>query len=392
MGGPARRRENQALGLRSDQFRDYTAVEIRPYTQDLEPLVRAFNQRLRAGGEQYWRFPESYIPRYPRLPDKNPYQELFLTCDHGEVRGGYLLTHSLFALHGQIIRIACGPQLNTSEAIVDPAYGLTGALNVRDALQKQPLLYGLGMGGFKERQAKLLASMKWRMRPVPFFFKVLRPSQFFANITHLRRKQGNRILLNLARFTGIGWAGIRIAQFRPGSRNGWDEVTSCHDFGPWADEVWSKCKDRYSLVAVRDSATLNRVYPSSDTRFLRLLVSRAGEHAGWAVMLDTQMSGHKHFGNMRVGSIVDCLAEPEMAGLVVRYATSFLEQRGVDLIVSNQANSAWRKAFLATGYLAGPSNFILALSPLLADHLQPLEAARDHIHMNRGDGDGPIHL
>jgi len=367
-------------------------VEIRPYTQDLEPLVRAFNQRLRAGGEQYWTFPESHVPRFPGSYDKNPYQELFLTCDHGQVRGGFLLTHSLFALRGEIVRIACGPQLNTSEAIVNPTYGLTGALNVRNALQKQPLLYGLGMGGFEERQAKLLASMKWPMRPVPFFFKVLRPSRFFANITHLRKKQRNRIMLNMARYTGIGWAGLRIAQFRPGSRNGWNEATIRYSFGPWADDIWSRCKDRYSLVALRDGTTLNRIYPSSDPRFLRLLVSRGGKHAGWAVMLDTPMSGHKHFGNMRVGSIVDCLAEPEIAGMVVRNATAFLEERGVDLIVSNQASSAWGKAFLAAGYLAGPSNFILALSPMLADRLQPLEAARDHIHMNRGDGDGPIHL
>jgi len=145
-------------------------------------------------------------------------------------------------------------------------------------------------------------------------------------------------------------------------------------------------------VALRDGATLNRIYPSSDPRFLRLLVSRGGKPAGWAVMLDTPMSGHKHFGNLRVGSIVDCLAKPEMACLVVRYATSFLEQRGVELIVSNQTNSAWRKAFLAAGYLAGPSNFILALSPMLGERLQPSEAAWDQIHMNRGDGDGPIHL
>jgi hypothetical protein len=392
MGGSAWRCENQALGLRSVSGRDYIAVEIKPYTQDFEPLVKAFNRRLRTGGELNWTFPESCIPRYPGLPGKNPYQELFLTCDHGEVRGGYLLTHCLFALRGQIVRIACGPQLNTSEAIVDPAYGLTGALNVRDALQKQPLLYGLGMGGFEERQAKLLASMKWRMRQVPFFFKVLKPSRFFANITYLRRTQGNRILLNMARYTGIGWAGIRIAQFRPGARNSWDEIENCDSFGPWADKVWNMCKDKYSFVAVRNSDTLNTLYPPSDPRFLRLLVSRGGEHVGWAVMLDTQMSGHKHFGNMRVGSIVDCLAEPEMAGRVVGYATSFLEQRGVDLIVSNQANSAWGKAFLAAGYLIGPSNFILALSPMLVTRLQPMEAARDHIHMNRGDGDGPIHL
>jgi hypothetical protein len=354
--------------------------------------VKAFNQRLRAGGEEKWAFPESHVPRFPKLPGTNPYQELFLTCDYGKVRGGYLLTHSRFALHGRIVWIACGPQLNMSEALIDRAYGLTGALNVRDALQRQPLLYGLGLGGFQERQARLLAAMNWVMHPVPFYFKVLRPSRFFANISHLRRKQRNRIILDLAHYTGIGWAGIRIAQLRPGALNNGNEMASCHDFGSWADALWSKCKDRYSLIAVRDSATLNTLYPCSDSKFLRLLVSNGGRHVGWAVMLDTQMSGHKHFGNMRVGSVVDCLAEPEMAGLVVHYATSFLKQRNVDLIVSNQANSIWGQAFRAAGYLVGPSNFILALSPMLVSRLYPLEDSEKHIHMNRGDGDGPIHL
>jgi hypothetical protein len=367
-------------------------VEIRPYTQDFEPLVKSFNQRLRAGGEHSWTFPESHVPRFPKSANANPYQELFLTLDRGAVRGGYLLTHSLFGVRGQIMRIACGPQLNTSEAMVDPCYGLTGALNVRDALRKQPLLYGLGIGGFQERQARLLASLKWPMRSVPFFFKVIHPARFFANITYLRKKQKNRILLNLAHYSGIGWAGLRIAQFRPHPRKEAVEATVCHRFGPWADELWNRCKDRYSLIAVRDSATLNTLYPASRPRFLRLAVARNGEHLGWAVMLDTQMSGHKHFGNMRVGSIVDCLAEPEMAGLVTRCATDFLEHRGVDLIVSNQANRAWCKAFLGAGFLAGPSNFILALSPKLAEKLGPLEAAQEHIHMDRGDGDGPIHL
>lgn len=367
-------------------------MEIRPYTQELEPLVRAFNQRLRVGGETSWTFPESCVPRYPSSPNQNPYQELFVTCDDGCVRGGYLLTHSLFAVRGELIRVACGPQLNTSEGIVNPAYGLTGALNVRDALRRQPLLYGLGMGGFEERQAKLLASMKWPMWVVPFYFKVLRPSRFFANITHLRKKQRNRIVLNLARYTGIGWAGFRMMQFRPVSLDGLDEVTHCYSFGSWADEIWGRCKDRYSFVALRDGVTLNRLYPASTPKYLRLLIFSGSKAIGWAVVLDTQMSEHKHFGNMRVGSIVDCLAEPEMAGRVVRSATAFLQRRGVDLIVSNQAHPAWSRALLAAGYLAGPSNFILALSPDLAARLHPLQAARNQIHMNRGDGDGPIHL
>ena len=109
-------------------------------------------------------------------------------------------------------------------------------------------------------------------------------------------------------------------------------------------------------------------------------------------MLDTQMSGHKQFGSMRVGSIVDCLASPADAAAVIRAATRFLETRGVDIIISNQSSSAWCKALAANGYLTGPSNFILALSPKLAESLTPLPEHKPAIHMNRGDGDGPINL
>jgi hypothetical protein len=95
---------------------------------------------------------------------------------------------------------------------------------------------------------------------------------------------------------------------------------------------------------------------------------------------------------MRVGSIVDCLAAPEDAVHVVNCATDFLQQRGVDILVTNQASSAWCGALAANGYLKGPSNFILALSPQLVHRLLPLKHHAAHIHMNRGDGDGPIHL
>ena len=104
------------------------------------------------------------------------------------------------------------------------------------------------------------------------------------------------------------------------------------------------------------------------------------------------MSGHKQFGNMRVGSIVDCLAEPEDAAAVVDHSSWFLEGRGVDLIVSNQVSTAWGRAFLGAGFMQGPSNFILGLSPMLAARLEPLGLSRKNIHMNRGDGDGPINL
>jgi hypothetical protein len=62
------------------------------------------------------------------------------------------------------------------------------------------------------------------------------------------------------------------------------------------------------------------------------------------------------------------------------------------VIVSNQSHAAWRRALLASGFLRGPSNYLLALSPRLSEKLQPVETLRRRFHLTRGDGDGPIHL
>ncbi|HEX5432273.1 MAG TPA: hypothetical protein VFW83_09915, partial [Bryobacteraceae bacterium] len=116
------------------------------------------------------------------------------------------------------------------------------------------------------------------------------------------------------------------------------------------------------------------------------------ETVGWAVCLDTPMSAGKYFGNMRVGSIVDCLALPQDAGRVVRAAARVLQKRGADLLVSNQSHAAWRKAFRRAGFLTGSSNYVFATSKKLTYLLEQIDPFEAGVHLTRGDGDGPIHL
>jgi hypothetical protein len=99
-------------------------------------------------------------------------------------------------------------------------------------------------------------------------------------------------------------------------------------FSGWADDLWNACKGPYAMIAVRDSETLNILYPASSNRFLCYKVTHGSTVLGWAVLLDTEMRDHKHVGNLRVGSIVECLALPEQAFAVVRAATQLLEARG----------------------------------------------------------------
>jgi hypothetical protein len=366
-------------------------LEFQSYNQALEPLVKNLNRRLREGGVDLI-FPETHVPRFPKQGDTPPYQEMFLLVHDGQVRGGYLLTHEQFAIAGVTESVACGPQINLSEGIIDRQYGMVGVFLVQHALSKQPLMYALGIGGMNEPQSKLLIAMGWTLYPVPFYFRVVNPEQFLANIVYLRKRNRLQVPLDFLNSTGLGRLGLRMMQFRI-NRTANDICGHfVGSFGKWADEIWERCREKYSLLSVRDSRTLNVVYPISSSRFLRLKVSHGSEVVGWAVMLDTQMSGHRQFGHMRVGSIVDCLALPEHASFVVQAATRFLEDRGVNLIVSNQASAAWCKALSRAGFLRGPSNYIFGISPDLAKRLPYLKEAKPRVHMNRGNGDGPINL
>ena len=95
---------------------------------------------------------------------------------------------------------------------------------------------------------------------------------------------------------------------------------------------------------------------------------------------------------MRLGSIVDCFAEPEDAETVIRQARLRLVQQGVDLVISNQSHRAWCAALRACGFVAGPSNFIFTSSKALTRKMEEEHICRDDVHLNRGDGDGPINL
>jgi hypothetical protein len=110
------------------------------------------------------------------------------------------------------------------------------------------------------------------------------------------------------------------------------------------------------------------------------------------VLSDLRMSGHRHFGDLRVGGLIDGFAAVADVPAVVQTATRHLLDRGVDLIVSNQSHHAWCNGLRAAGYLSGPSNFALALSKELNAMVTAAGIGGADLHFNRGDGDGPINL
>jgi hypothetical protein len=255
-------------------------------------------------------------------------------------------------------------------------------------------LFGLGGGGYHVPVVKFLLAAGWKTTLIPFWFRVVHPNVFLRNIATLRTSPARRGLMDVLGCTGLGWVGIKAIQGAIGKYHHSPRVTyeTVPEFADWADDVWNDCKGYYSLIALRDRQDLNVLYPATDRRFVRLKVMRDGKIFGWAVLLNTQMSGHKHFGDMRVGTLVGSLAKPEDALDVVACARDVLETNGADLIVSNQGSRAWWRALKRCGFLQGPSNLPFLASPKLVPHLEPFATNAETFHLTRGDGDGPIHL
>jgi hypothetical protein len=337
-----------------------------------------------------FRFPESHISTWlPKTDHRRLYEEHFALLEKDTIRGCYIFKHQDFSFHGAIRSIGFW-HWPISEGMVNNKYFWVAPRMLETELKAEPLLYGLNM---TDQLTRLLTTFGWSMCQVPLYFKVNCPGRFLREIGVLRKTKARQLIANIAARTGIGGLALKILQSAReagGPREGRAEVI--RGFSGWADDLWNACKGPYAMIAARDSETLNILYPESSNRFLCYKVTRGSTVLGWAVLLDTQMRDHKHFGNLRVGSIVDCLALPEQAFGVVRAVTQILEIRGVDLIVSNQSHAAWCAALQSAGFLPGPSNFRFAASRELAKLLDPLPTTMTRIHLTRGDGAGPVNL
>jgi hypothetical protein len=366
-------------------------IQIISYGEDFIEAIKDFNSRLSKGGVVF-HFPKPRCLR--KLESWGIYQEHFLAVENGVVRGGYILKHQPIWLKGQVKHIG-NLQLPVSEGIINKAYRTLGMYLLTDATRKQPILYILGMGGMDEPLVKMLQAMGWSTRAVPFYFRVVHPARFLRHITYLRTSSLRKGLLDALALSGLGWAAIKLAQAarrRNRIKGVRLDVQVVSEFSDWCDHLWDVCKTEYLMTAVRDSANLNILYPKESGRFIRLKVLRERKVIGWLVMLTTQMSKHRYFGDMKVGSIIDCLALSQDAELLIKAATDYMASVNVDLIVSNQSAHAWGQALRRAGYLSGPSNFIFGTSKELTHLLEPLDFRFSRIHINRGDGEGPTTL
>lgn len=372
------------------------AIDVVPYTEEWIPAVQAFNRRMAEAG-MHWGWYETPVDRWlPERGDARTWREHYLAVEDGrDVRGGYALKPHEWRVRGatHLVTDWQGP---ITEGVYSRRYNTLGLRLLREMLRQYPLLYSWGHGGLEQPMLVMLEKLGWLIHRTPFCLRVLRPFRFLRHNAYLRNTAARRLALDLAAFSGAGSVGLRAlhaGQRARGSRSDPAGASEFERFEGWADELWTRVRDEYAVIALRDAATMNHLLPRGgwpEARKLRVM--RGNRTLGWAVVMDTAMENDRRFGTLRVGSLVDALASPADAEAVVGAAYRDLRARGVDIVMSNQAHPAWISGFAAHGFAILANRRAFAASPELQKAMAPFEETRLGLHLTNMDGHGPMRL
>jgi hypothetical protein len=369
-------------------------VRIVPYNAEQVTAVRAFNERMVAGRAAT----DFLLPDRPNTTRDSTAPEPSITWtkyvavdDAGDVRGGFLLMKQSAWLNARPVPVV-NYQAPLSEGILDKRFGLVAMHMLKYVQRHWPHAFVVGMGNADRPLPRLLTAAGWTVRPVPFMFRIVRPSRVLRELRPLQRQSYVSAAARLGAVSGAGWVATELLQCRgrlARYRSRELQITRLDRWDPWADHLWERVRDLYSFTVVRDRCMLDRLYPLQDGRCIAYLVRNASGVLGWAVCLQTAMRNHEYFGNLTVATVLDTVSAPEHARSVISLVSETLAESGADLLVTNQSHALWLDGFRRSGFLRGPSNYLLAMSKPLAD---AIGSSTDRIHVSRGDGDGRLHL
>jgi len=358
------------------------AIRIVPYTADLEAAAQRFNRRMEsAKAPADFGLPEAAPPPRPPALVRTDY---FLAVDaEGEVRGGVIVLEHPGWVDGKIETVL-NLQSPLSEGIVDAKYALVAIQLIRFAVKRSRYVYIVGMGSEENPLPRLLKAAGWKVRPVPFYFRMLRPTRCLRQLRPLQRSRLTRAASIAAAVSGTGWLALQILQRTSAAVPGFraERISST---GSADDETWARFRERCSFGVLRDASCLP-LYCRKDV--LRFQIQHDETTKGWVSLLPAQMHGHHYFGDLKVATLMDVLCvDPADVPAAIALAVQFALSIGCDLIVSNQMHHEIQSSLRTAGFLHYRSNYLFGTSKALTEQIRD-EAAL----VSRQDGDGLVNL
>jgi hypothetical protein len=376
-------------------------MNIRFAADDDIPAVVRFNRRLREGGRG-----EEQITLRLSLPGEARYRpagfpvyrRMMIAEDGREVRAALMLYHNNIFIHGRK-RDFCWLDMPISEGIIDRRYSLAIVQLVKAVSRYEPFLMSTGAGPEDKDSFRLLSKFDWKHHAVPFFFYPVKVTKVLLGVRYFKKHAQLRYGALFGAYSGLGagLSGLLALRRRIDAILSGYERSVEGTFGSWADRIFENCLPDYGVAMRSDATTLNILHPPDKPSLTRLRVRRkgakrgagqdAGQDAGWILVASKQMKNNRHFGDLKVGTLVDGFGRAADALALVAAGINHLAETGVDIIIANFSHVAWIEACRSSGMIAGPDNYYHFVSPggspLFEDTCPPRE-----IHMARGHSDG----
>jgi hypothetical protein len=375
-------------------------MNIRFAADDDIPAVVRFNQRLRAGGRR------EQITLRLRLPGEERYRpagfpmyrRMMIAEDGREVRAAVMLYHSNIFIRGKK-QDFCWLDMPISEGIVDRRYSLAIVQLVSAVSRYESFMMSTGAGPVDKDSFRLLTKLGWRHHAVPFFFYPVKVTKVLLGLSYFKKHPKLRYSALLGAYSGLGTglSGLlalrrRIAPCLSGYEYSMEKV-----FDDWADRIFEDCLPGYGVVMRSDATTLNILHPPDNPGLTRLRVRRkgangnagrnGGQNAGWILVANKQMKNNHHFGDLKVGTLVDGFGPAADAPALVAAGINHLVETGADIIVANFSHAAWVEACRRSGMFDGPDSYYHFVSPGGSPLFEDSCPQRE-IHMTRGHSNG----
>lgn len=166
------------------------------------------------------------------------------------------------------------------------------------------------------------------------------------------------------------------------------EVREEQGFDDSYNQLWQAIGGRFGACLARDQKYLQGRFGRNPERYRVLGCRQENRLLGYCIVKTKQFSNDPRMGNMKVGTIVDCLFDPEAPAAfqpLLDAALKMCARDGVHAVLCTASHAAVRRLLRANGFLAIPGNLNFAYHNRTNTPLQdiPLEAW----HLMRGDSD-----
>ena len=364
------------------------ALRITPFLKEHEAAASRFNQRMQEGrAATDFLLPER-APEMSGTDTLRPVQ--FVAVDNaGEIHGGMLCVCCPASVNGSVTS-ALNLQSVLSEGLVDPRHAMVGAQLVKFAVKQNPYVYVVGMGNEGRPLPRLLRACGWKVRPVPFYFRLLHGGRCFRQLGPLRGRALYRIAGTAAAATGAASLAARFFHrvAAPARRLAREQnVSGSIGWSACPDPLWDAFQRKISFGVLRDAHHAELLYSADGNAEQRVEVTARGRAVAWFSLYVTRMRDNPYFGNLTVATLADCIGEPDWLAAALAQAAACARGDGADLLITNQQHRVLREACVQAGFRKAESNFLLATSPALSAGIQ-----EDTVYVTRRDGDGLIHL